>query len=60
MSPAEVLQAARMAADILLMLAPNDAAVHLSDAEVRRANFAADMAEALKFAQDADTEPEAK
>ena len=49
MTPADVLSAARLAADLLLALAPDDAQAHLDEAAVRRANAVADTAEALKF-----------
>lgn len=50
MTPAEVLDAARLAADVLLALVPHDkAAVLLSEAAAKRANAMADAAEALKF-----------
>lgn len=50
MSPAEILDAARLAADVLLKLVPHDHAKQLlDDAAVRRANQIADAAEALKF-----------
>lgn len=52
----QVLNATRIAADLLLALAPDDAAQHLSDAAVRRANAIVDTAEALKFGN-APTEP---
>ncbi len=44
-----VLEAARLAADLLLALAPHDAQRHLDEAAVRRANAMADAAERLKF-----------
>jgi hypothetical protein len=50
MTPAEVLNAARLAADLLLELVPHDdAKAILDDAAVRRANAAADLAEKVKF-----------
>lgn len=50
MTPAQVLELARHAADILIALVPREQAMGLLDeAEVRRANQAADLAELLKF-----------
>lgn len=49
------LEAARLAADLLLALVPAPEAKRLLDeAEIRRANAAADAAEALKFGKLAD------
>ena len=54
----EAIAAARIVADLLLMLVPHDTAKELlDDAAIRRANLAADLAEKIKFDQDADTEP---
>jgi predicted NAD/FAD-dependent oxidoreductase len=50
MSPAAALEAARIAADLLLALVPAPVAAQLlTDAEVRRANALADAAEDVKF-----------
>ncbi len=49
MSPATALELARHAADILIALAPQEAHGLLDEAEIRRANQAADVAEAIKF-----------
>jgi hypothetical protein len=43
-----LIDAARMAADLLLELAPLTARAELDEAAVRRANLAADVAEAAK------------
>jgi len=49
------LEAARIAADLLLALVPADEAKRLiSEAEIRRANAIADAAEAAKFGKLAD------
>lgn len=60
MTPAEVLNAARLAADLFLELVPHDQAKGLLDeAAIRRANTLADAAERIKFADQTDvpTEP---
>ena len=50
MTPAQALELARHAADIFVALVPLDLRQGvLDEAEVRRANRAADLAEALKF-----------
>lgn len=50
MSPQEILDAARLSADVLLKLVPHDHARQLLDeAAIRRANQMADIAEAVKF-----------
>lgn len=50
MTPAQVLEAARLAADVLLALVPHDTAkTVLDEAAVKRANRDADIAEAIKF-----------
>ncbi len=50
MTPQQALEAARIAADLLLALVPHDQAGKLIDeAAARRANAAADAAERLKF-----------
>lgn len=49
MTPDAVLNAIRLAADLLLELAPLTARAELDEAAVRRANAAADALERLKF-----------
>ncbi len=50
MTTEQAIAAARLAADLLLVLVPADQAQELLDeAAVRRANLAADAAELLKF-----------
>jgi hypothetical protein len=50
MTAAEALEAARIAADLLLQLVPKEKATELLDeAAVKRANAIADAAEAAKF-----------
>ena len=50
MTPAQLLELARHAADIFVALVPpSERQGVLDDAEVRRANQAADIAEAVKF-----------
>ncbi len=57
MTPAQVMEAARLAADVLLALVSHEQArAVLDDAEIRRANALADAAERLKFGT-APTEP---
>ena len=50
MNPADVLNAARLAADVLLALVPHDQAKQLiDDAAARRINAEVDLVEAIKF-----------
>ncbi len=58
LTPEKVLDAARLAADLLLALVPDHGAARdlLDAAAIRRANAAADVAEQLKFGN-APTEP---
>lgn len=53
MTPDQILEAARLAADIMLALVPRDKAAELLDEQaIKRANLAADLAEAIKFGGD--------
>ena len=54
MSPEAALTAARLAADLLLELAPLTARMLLDEAAVRRANAMADYAEVVKFGEPRD------
>lgn len=49
MTPEQILEAARVAADLLLALAPTRARELLTDAEIKQANAVADAAEQAKF-----------
>lgn len=53
MTPSQAIDAARIAADLLLTLVPAPVAKQLiTDAEVRRANEIANAAERIKFGPD--------
>lgn len=53
MTPAQILEAARLAADVMLALVPREQAAALLDEQaIRRANDAADAAEGIKFGQE--------
>ena len=52
MTPAQILEAARLAADVMLALVPREQAAALLDEQaIKRANLAADLAEAIKFGE---------